>query len=467
MRPSRRRSCFPVRPGQRRAILAWLCAALLSGAVQAAGTDAQLPVFPGAEGFGTTTRAGRGGQVIAVTNLDDDGPGSLRAALATPGPRIVVFRVGGVIVLKDKLFVREPFVTVAGQTAPGDGITLRDFGLVIVTNDVLIQHLRVRPGNQGDIDAAANDAIEMLGNRDNDGVPGAWNVVLDHVSASWAEDEVVSTWFGAHDITVSWSIVSEGLNRSRHSKGDHSCGMVIGGYSDRVSVHHTLFASNHSRNPLYKHGGTHEFTDNLVYNWGALSTDALESKPQAFINILRNVYVPGPATTLRQEMLVERGDSDGPPQLYVFGNHGPNISAPRDNPWAGVFIDFSMENAPAHYRAAQPFVTPLARDTGSEPDPAALLATVGARLPRRDAVDARIVDEVHQGGGRIIDSPREVGGYPAYASGEAAIDNDADGMADAWETQVGLDPADGGDGSRDRNGDGYTNVEEYLYSLKP
>ena len=458
-----------VRRGLRR--WAWLSLAALNLALPLACADdavkARLPVFPGAEGFGTTTRAGRGGQVIAVTTLADDGPGSLRAALATPGPRLVVFRVGGVIVLKDKLFVREPFVTVAAQTAPGDGITLRDFGMVIVTNDVLIQHLRVRPGNQGDIAAEANDAIEMLGNRNNDGVPGAYNVVLDHVSASWAEDEVVSTWFGAHDITVSWSIISEGLNHSRHSKGDHSSGMVIGGYSDRVSVHHTLFANNHSRNPLYKHGGTHEFTDNLIYNWGALSTDALESKPQAFINILRNIYVAGPATYLRLEILVERDDSDSPPQLYVFGNLGPNISAPRDNPWAGVFIDFAMEQAPPHYRAAQAFATPLARDTGAAPDAAAILAGAGAHLPHRDAIDTRLISEINQGGGRIIDNPAQVGGYPPYASGAAAADDDGDGMADAWERQLGLNPADASDGNRDRNGDGYTNVEEYLYSLTP
>ena len=464
-RPSR--ACLPARPVLLFAVWLASLAGILPVAFASDEMQNSLPVFPGAEGFGTTTRAGRGGQVIAVTSLADDGPGTLRAALATAGPRIIVFRVGGVIVLRDKLFIREPFVTVAGQTAPGDGITVRDFGLVIATNDVLIQHLRVRPGNHGDIDAAANDAIEMLGNRDNDDVAGAYNVVLDHVSASWAEDEVVSTWFGAHDITISWSIISEGLNRSRHSKGDHSSGLVIGGYSDRVSVHHTLLANNHSRNPLYKHGGTHEFADNLVYNWGALATDALESKPQAFINILRNVYQPGPATYLRQEIVVEREDRDGPPQLYVFGNFGPNIRAPRDNPWAGVFVDFSMEQAPLHYRAAQAFVTPLARDSGGEPDPAVILAQAGARLPRRDAIDTRLVDEIHAGAGRIIDSPEQVGGYPPYASGDAAADDDGDGMADAWEQQVGLNPADADDGKRDRNGDGYTNVEEYLYSLAP
>jgi len=427
---------------------------------------AQLPVFPGARGFGTTTRAGRGGRVIAVTTLANDGPGSLRAALDARGARIIVFKVGGVITLRDKLYIKDPFVTVAGQTAPGDGITLRDFGLVIVTNDVLVQHLRVRPGNRGDIDASANDAIEVLGNIDNDDVTGAYNVVLDHVSASWAEDEVLSTWFGAHDVTVSWSIISEGLNHSRHHKGDHSSGMVIGGKSDRVSVHHTLFANNHSRNPLYKWGGTHEFTDNVVYGWGALSTDILEGQPIARINILRNTYIPGPATYLRQEMLVERSDDDGPPQIHVAGNVGPNIRDPERAPWDGVFIEFSMKRAPLSYRAPHAFATPLALSDEAA-DAAAVLRGAGATLPRRDAIDTRVVNNVEQQGGRIIDSPEQVGGYGVLAGGESPQDSDEDGMPDAWESSIGLNAADGADGNADRNGDGYTNVEEYLNSLRP
>jgi hypothetical protein len=170
-----------------------------------------LPAFPGAEGFGSTTPGGRGGAVLEVTSLDDHGPGTLRAALEAKGPRLVVFRVGGVIALEKQLEVREPFLTIAGQTAPGDGVELLHAGLVIWTHDVVVQHLRVRPGNVTTVEPDDNDAIQVNG--EPDGTGGAFNVVLDHVSASWGEDEVLQTYFGVHDITVSWSIISEGLDR--------------------------------------------------------------------------------------------------------------------------------------------------------------------------------------------------------------------------------------------------------------
>src|SRR5690606_28289437 len=163
--------------------------------------------------------------VIAVTSLADSGPGTLREAVETKGPRIVVFRVGGPISLKSQLVIREPYITIAGQTAPGDGIVIRDMGIVIGTNDVLIQHLRVRPGNGADIRPDHNDGIQIFGR--NGDMTGAWNVVIDHVSVSWGEDELVSTWFAPHDITISWSIISEALSRSRHKKGTHSAGLLV------------------------------------------------------------------------------------------------------------------------------------------------------------------------------------------------------------------------------------------------
>ena len=152
-----------------------------------------LPVFPGAEGFGTRTPAGRGGKVIEITSLADDGPGTLRAALQDPSPRIIVFRVAGTIELRGELAIAQPFVTVAGQTAPGGGISIKNAGIGISTHDVLIQHLRVRPGKEGRVNPENNDAISILGRHGN--VGGAYNVVLDHISASWGEDETISTWY--------------------------------------------------------------------------------------------------------------------------------------------------------------------------------------------------------------------------------------------------------------------------------
>jgi len=183
-----------------------------------------LPVFPGAEGFGTRTIAGRGGKVIEVTSLADDGPGTLRAALNDPFARIIVFRIGGTIELKSELQINQSFVTIAGQTAPGGGICIKNAGLTIIAHDVLLQHIRVRPGNKGPVDADINDAVSILGQHGDS--EGAYNVVLDHISASWSEDETVSTWYGAHDITISRSIVSEALNRSRHRKKTHSAGLL-------------------------------------------------------------------------------------------------------------------------------------------------------------------------------------------------------------------------------------------------
>lgn len=227
---------------------------------------AGLPVFPGAEGFGTGTPAGRGGRLIEVTSLADKGPGMLRSALDDPDPRIIVFRVAGTVELEDPLFVSNPFVTVAGQTSPGGGICLKNFGLVITTHDVLIQHIRVRPGNKGRQNADTNDAIQVLGPHGD--VSGAHHVVIDHVSASWGEDETISTWYGAHDVTISWSIISEALNRSRHRKGTHSAGLLVGDRSYNVSMHHNLLAHNDFRNPLISGGGTHDFVNNVVYDWG-------------------------------------------------------------------------------------------------------------------------------------------------------------------------------------------------------
>jgi len=230
-----------------------------------------IPVFPGAEGFGTRTPAGRGGSILKVTTLADGGPGSLRDALEQPEPRIVVFRIGGTIELKDPLFINHPFITVAGQTAPGGGICLKNAGLNITTHDVLVQHLRIRPGIEGDVTPEDNDAVAILGWHGQ--VDGASHVVLDHISASWGEDETISVWYGAHDITISNCIISEALNKARHQKRTHSAGLLIGDGSYHVSVHHCLLAHNDFRNPLISSGGTHDIVNNVIYDWGVLPAE--------------------------------------------------------------------------------------------------------------------------------------------------------------------------------------------------
>jgi pectate lyase len=420
-----------------------------------------LPVFPGAEGFGTRTIAGRGGRIIEVTSLADSGPGSLREALNDPSPRIIVFRVGGTIELTESLAITHPFVTVAGQTAPGDGICIKNAGIYITTHDVLIQHLRVRPGNQGDVEPENNDAISILGPHASN--EGAYNVVIDHVSASWGEDETISTWYGAHDITISWSIISEALNRSRHRKETHSAGLLVGDSSYHVSMHHNLLAHNDFRNPNISQGGTHDFVNNVIYNWGVLPAEIYDYGSNTFLNFIGNYFIPGPSTTTGPyEILFNEGD----PRIYVEGNIGPHRPDETMSEWALVGFGWGEEGvAPEEYRSLTRFTTHPITATSAAQALEDVLAGAGATEPRRDPVDERVVSEVMSRTGAIIDSPQDVGGYPTLASGVPPEDSDHDGMADDWERAIGLDPSDPSDGNGDLDGDGYTNVEEYLHEL--
>jgi pectate lyase len=420
-----------------------------------------LPVFPGAEGFGTRAIAGRGGKIIAVTSLANDGPGTLRAAVSDAFPRIIVFHVAGTIELKSELQVVHPFVTIAGQTAPGGGICIKGAGITIITHDVLIQHIRVRPGNKGPVDADINDAISILGS--HGGTEGAYNVVLDHISASWAEDETVSTWYGAHDITISWSIISEALNRSRHRKRTHSAGLLIGDSSYHVSAHHNLLAHNDFRNPLISGGGTHDFVNNVIYNWGVLPAEITDHDSNTFLNFVGNYFIPGAST---QRGPYEILFNEGNPRIYVEGNLGPHRPHLSIDEWELVGFGYGEEGvAPATYRSLAKYTTPAISSQSATEALEKVLTRAGATAPQRDVVDRRVVDDVKKRTGSIIDSPDDVGGYPELAGGIRPVDSDHDAMPDDWEREMGLDPQDASDGNGDLDGDGYTNIEEYLHFL--
>ncbi|HKG90700.1 MAG TPA: Ig-like domain-containing protein [Gemmatimonadaceae bacterium] len=388
-----------------------------------------LAVFPGAEGFGTTTPAGRGGQVIRVTNLSDAGPGSLRAALTAPGPRIVVFDVAGTITLSDYAIISEPFVTVAGQTAPSPGITLRGAGLDIRTHDVLVQHLRIRVGDAASGPNPENrDAFQILG-------PGAYNVVIDHVSASWSTDEVGSTWYPLRDVTIRHSIISEGLNRSIHPEGAHSTGVLVGDNSDRVAIIGNLFAHNYDRNPQAK-GNTHTvIVNNLIYNSGyyAVRLSDPDNSGALSSSVVGNVMVTGPSSV--NDYLVSVSSTVKPgTRVYVRDNIAPTELRVS----SGLSFDPITSSAPLWPSALS--VRPA---SGVEQW---VLAGAGARPADRDAVDARVVNEVRTRTGRIIDSQNDVGGWPALAP----------------TTRVLALPANPGG---DDDGDGYTNLEEWLHRL--
>ena len=421
-----------------------------------------LPVFPGAEGFGTRTPAGRGGKVIEVTTLADNGPGSLRAAIDIPNPRIIVFRTAGTVELESDLYLNHPFVTVAGQTAPGDGICLKNCGLVIMTHDVLIQHIRIRPGNEGNIDADDNDAIKVFGRHGNSG--GAHNVVLDHISASWSEDEVISTWFGPRDITICWSIISEALNRSRHRKGTHSAGLLIGDSTDHVSIHHNLLVHNSFRNPLIIDGGTHDVVNNVIHNWGDIPGEIVDTDSNSFLNFVANYYLPGPSSKLPSDAVIING-RDAIPRIYVEGNISARRPSEDVDEWAVVAQGWSGEPASQTCRAPTRFPTPPVTTSSARKAYELVLSGAGATKPCRDVVDQRVVDDVTNRSGAVIDSPAQVGGYPELASGTPPADSDHDGMPDAWEQQRGLDPQDPTDASLTTAGESYTNIALYLHAL--
>lgn len=412
-----------------------------------------VPAFPGAEGFGSTTPGGRGGRVILVTNLEDSGPGSLRAACEAEGPRVVVFRVAGLITLASPIVVKNPYLTIAGQTAPGDGVCLRNYTFVVATHDVIVRYLRSR---LGDLVGEAADAI-TLG-------PGARNVVLDHCSASWSIDEVLSLTGNVSDVTVQWCLIAEALNRSKHQKGEHGYGSLSRA-NGPVSWHHNLWAHNDARNPrLGDHYGrppypTFDVRNNVVYDYGEIASGLTQGVLK--VNYVANYIRPGPSSKARTPIRV-----GGPSELvfYISGNvFEGDDKLTTDN---SLFFDPVMIGGKRQVQTtAAPFDAQPVRTLPAAEAYEKVLAEVGATLPVRDAVDARIVDEARRRRGSLIDSQKQVGGWPVYRHAEPPKDSDADGMPDEWEATRRLNPRDPADASRDRDGDGYTNVEEYINAL--
>ena len=420
----------------------------------------QRPAFPGAKGFGAGTPGGRGGRVVLVTTLADRGPGSLRAALNARGKRIVVFRVSGTITLRSGLDLTRPYVTIAGQSAPGGGITLRvdpcsdDAALGIYTPDVVVRHLRVRRGANtcaGEGDSA--DGIVVY-------KKNAHHVVVDHSSVSWAVDENLSTYDHAKNITFSWNIVSEGLSHSTHPEGEHSKGVHLSGEdSGRISFHHNLLAHNADRNPQPTNPGVADIRNNIVYNYGDNAALTSNSHGRPEFNFVGNQYIPGPNTERSEwELDVYEGTDGAGWAFFVKGNVGPHRRSVSAAEKRVVSPEGRRSVVP------KPFKAPDVGTTSAAKAYAAVLKGAGATRPVRDAVDQRIVREVRSRTGRIIDSPAQVGGWPTLPATAAPADSDGDGVPDTWESAHGTNPAVK-DSSGDVDGDGWTNVEEWLNAL--
>lgn len=465
--------------------------------------QAELPSFPGAQGGGMYSFGGRGGRVFVVTSLDDRGPGTFREALEAGGPRIVVFNVAGIIRLKERIRIRAPYITISGATAPGDGVCVAGDTVEIDTHDVVIRHMRFRRGN------------DWVGDR-NDSIGGnpIGNIMIDHVSASWGSDENMSMYRHMYqppgggkqqklptvNITIQNSVFAEALNKYHHSFGS-----TIGGYN--ATFHHNLWANNAGRNPSV--GMIYDFTfaNNVIFNWRHRTTDGGDHR--SFYNIINNYYKPGPVTPrdkpIRHRLLKPESRRAKPPvddygRAYVVGNVVEGNERVSTNNWdGGVQVESigDPQEVLTAIRSDEAFPHAYLELQSASEAYDWVLDNVGATLPRRDAVDVRIVENVRTGrptavaqaGLReslanpnfpeklidklvrevslgIITDIAQVGGYPEYR-GEPYADSDADGMPDSWERIHGLNPGDAADASSDLNNDGYTNIEDFINGLDP
>ncbi|MDR2146334.1 MAG: polysaccharide lyase [Tannerella sp.] len=456
-----------------------------------------IPAFPGAEGGGMYTPGGRGGKVIVVTSLADEGPGTLREACETGGARIVVFNVSGVIRLQNPINVRAPYITIAGQTAPGDGICVTGESFLIDTHDVIIRHMRFRRGTT-DV------------NRRDDAMGGnaVGNIMIDHCSASWGLDENMSIYRHVYDrkengygqklptvnVTIQNSAFTEGMDCY-----NHAFGATIGGHNSMFA--RNLFASNISRNASVGMDGDFNFVNNVIFNWWNRSVDGGDDK--SLYNIINNYYKPGPITPpdkpisyriLKPESSRDKNKPETYGKAYVNGNITIGNDKVTEKNWAG---GVQIEDEPdagkfeAQIRVDEPFSMPPVTMMTANEAYTFVLNNVGATFPKRDAVDERIVNTVKTGKPfyvenapefttpyvkrrlpvdsykqGIITDIRQVGGLPEY-KGTPVADKDNDGMPDEWEKKYGLNPNDASDAVKDMNGDGYTNIEKYINGIDP
>jgi len=439
-----------------------------------------LPAFPGAEGFGTSTPGGRFGRIVFVTNLNDTTDasslayeGSLRWAVehvwaedpADPygQRRVIVFKVSGVIPLVDSLILKHPFITIAGQTAPGDGVTLRGNELIVATHDVIIRGIRIRVGDEGEPTCCLDGVSISTYHADGD----VYNIVIDHSSISWAIDENFSFWidpskpYSIHDVTLQWSVISEGLHNSIHMDegaivlDPHSMGLIIGEGVSNASIHHNLFAHNWGRNPRLSGVSNTEISNNLIYDWGDKGLEI--NRGVNISRITSNYFKPG------------------------MSSNGPGIYLGDANPESALLFDGNLIEQGGR-AAGFNSISGQRLTTAQKPkfEPSNILISrariaydqtlqyAGAIFPVRDSIDARLVSDVKTGSGSIIDSQSQVGGWvDSFAAHLYPEDRDEDGIPSDWEYSHGLDPDNPDDASDPArlSPAGYSWIEEYINSL--
>jgi hypothetical protein len=414
-----------------------------------------LPISPGLIGFGTRTPAGSGRhlrpprtRIIRVTSLADYGPGSLRACAEAREARTCIFEVSGEISISRPLRIRSPYITIAGQTAPTPGITISHGGIQIQTHDVFIQHIAIRPGDfREGVPPGERDGISI-------GSPSprsAFRVVIDHVSLTWAIDENISTWHpSTRDITITNSIIAEGLYNSIHPKGPHSKGIMIGDGTRNVTLRRNLLASNEERNPYLKPGSATEMINNVVYNWGPRGAWSLcnlsnndESEVPVALSFIGNSYIPGPRSFFAPPIYAKNLAPGS--QIYVRDNRWGYAPMGANSPWAITSVPeapFRASHPPLHSSGS----IELSADTAYQ----TVRRTAGSRPRHRDEVDSRIVTEVATRTGGLKDClagcARSVGGWPHITTRRRALRPPRRPFADT-------------------NRDGYTNLENWLHRL--
>lgn len=460
--------------------------------------QADIPSFPGAEGGGSFTYGGRGGKVLIVSNLNDAGPGSLRWACEQGGARIVVFNVSGTIHLNTPISIRAPYITIAGQTAPGDGICVASESFWVDTHDVIVRHMRFRRG------------ITTVGRRDDSfGGNPVGNIMLDHISATWGCDENISFYrhmyndgnggidqkLATVNVTIQNSISAEGLDT-----WNHAFGSTLGG--ENTSFLRNLYSCNSGRNPSVGWFGIFNFTNNVVFNWVHRSMDG--SDYRGMFNVINNYYKPGPLTPkegpLSHRFLKpESGRSNVKVKTYgrVYCNGNimeGNEKVTKDNWAGGVQVEDEEDCGPytQAMKVNKPFPMPKTLILPAQKAFDFVMDNCGATYPKRDVADARIIKNVRTGKIQVLEGvntdsiPKfkyrrlpvdsykqgiitdisQVGGWPKL-QGTPRADRDKDGMPDSWEVKFGLNPDDASDAVKDCNGDGYTNIEKYINGINP
>ncbi len=431
----------------------------------------QQLAFPGAEGYGRFTTGGRGGKVFKVTNLNDSGKGSLREAVKASGARTIVFDISGTIFLESPLSIKNGDITIAGQTAPGDGICIAGFTTSIEADNVIVRYLRFR---LGDINRVADDSFKGIGHKD---------IIIDHCSFTWAVDECAS-FYDNKNFTMQWCIIGESLNSSVHPKGDHGYGGIQGGLG--ATFHHNLYVNNSSRNPRFSGSRNHletaseeivDFVNNVIYNWGINSVYGGEL---GNYNVRGNYYKHGPATQLKKRnRILNPTESQNPiagyGKFYVEDNFVYEFPNTTHDNWETGVQEVSSE-VKKQIKAVNPFSIAEVKTHSAIEAYELVLNNAGAVLPKRDSVDARLVLQVRANNSSktstdkkessgIINSQKDVGGWPLLRSQNPLEDADNDGMPDNWEIKHSLNPNDPSDSFLFGKG-GYTNLEKYLNTIE-